>query len=58
MTKYSEELNVAGVVFPKVEIKNTLGEVLAKENYTQLRLAETEKTAHVTYFFDGGEDIV
>lgn len=38
------------------ELKNTLGEYLAKKGLTQLRIAETEKYAHVTYFFDGGKE--
>jgi 2,3-bisphosphoglycerate-independent phosphoglycerate mutase len=42
------------VVYPPFIIKNTLGEFLSKNNLTQLRLAETEKYAHVTYFLNGG----
>ena len=42
------------VAFHKVEIKNTFGEFLAKHGLKQLRLAETEKYAHVTFFFNGG----
>ena len=42
------------VAFHKVEINNTFGEVLAKAGKTQLRTAETEKYAHVTFFFNGG----
>lgn len=42
------------VAFHKVEITNTFGEVLAKAGKTQLRTAETEKYAHVTFFFNGG----
>ena len=38
------------------KLNNTMGEYLSKNNYTQLRIAETEKYAHVTYFFDGGVD--
>ena len=38
-------------------ITNTLGEVIAENNLTQLRIAETEKYAHVTYFFDGGKEL-
>lgn len=40
------------------KLNNTMGEYLSKNNYTQLRIAETEKYAHVTYFFDGGIDKV
>ncbi len=42
------------IAFKIPEIKNTLGEVLADRGYKQLRIAETEKYAHVTFFFDGG----
>jgi 2,3-bisphosphoglycerate-independent phosphoglycerate mutase len=42
--------------FQKQILTNTLGEYLSKNNISQLRIAETEKYAHVTYFFDGGED--
>lgn len=42
------------VAFEKVEITETFGEFLAENNMTQLRLAETEKYAHVTFFFNGG----
>lgn len=41
--------------FENEKVKNSLGEILAERNYRQLRIAETEKYAHVTYFFDGGE---
>lgn len=44
--------------FPPLFVKNTLGQVIANNNLKQLRIAETEKYAHVTYFFDGGEDKV
>ncbi|MCL2865860.1 MAG: 2,3-bisphosphoglycerate-independent phosphoglycerate mutase [Lachnospiraceae bacterium] len=42
------------VAFAKEEITNTFGEILAKQNMTQARIAETEKYAHVTFFFNGG----
>lgn len=42
--------------FKLEKLENTLGDYLAKNNLTQLRIAETEKYAHVTYFFDGGVD--
>ena len=42
--------------FKKQKLNNTLGEYIASLGYSQLRIAETEKYAHVTYFFDGGED--
>ena len=43
-------------LFPKNEIKNTLGDVLSKMDLKQLRLSETEKYAHVTYFFNCGNE--
>lgn len=55
MTRYEDDLPVH-VVYDKETIANTLGEVLAKAGKTQLRIAETEKYAHVTYFFNGGEE--
>ena len=51
---YDESIPNKLVAFEKESIKNTLGEYLAKNNKTQLRLAETEKYAHVTFFFNGG----
>lgn len=53
MTQYDETFNFP-VAFPKRELKNTLGEVLEQHNLKQLRIAETEKYAHVTFFFNGG----
>lgn len=44
------------VAFPPVNAKNTLGEILSQNNKKQIRIAETEKYAHVTYFFDGGAE--
>ena len=52
-TEYDAEFGLP-VVFPSVVPKNSLGEVLAQHGLTQLRLAETEKYAHVTFFFNGG----
>ena len=55
MMLYSE--NVKGdIAFDLQELKNTFGDVIAANGLTQLRIAETEKYAHVTYFFDGGEE--
>ena len=42
------------IAYPPKDLKNTLGEVLAAKGLTQLRIAETEKYAHVTFFFNGG----
>ena len=55
MTQYEEGLNVQ-VAYPPETIENTLGQVIAKNGMTQLRIAETEKYAHVTFFFNGGEE--
>lgn len=52
-TKYSEAVQ-ADVVFDKVDLANTLGEVVSASGKTQLRIAETEKYPHVTYFMNGG----
>ncbi|MBU6338437.1 MAG: 2,3-bisphosphoglycerate-independent phosphoglycerate mutase [Rickettsiales bacterium] len=57
LTEYSEKLNqFYKVLFPPVEIKNSLPEILATKNLKQLRIAETEKYAHVTFFFSCGEE--
>ena len=55
MMSYEDDLDVP-VAFPPERYKNPLGEVLGKRGYTQLRIAETEKYAHVTYFFNGGSE--
>lgn len=55
MNVYEEGLPVH-VVYPKEVLEDTLGAVLSAGGYTQLRIAETEKYAHVTYFFNGGEE--
>lgn len=52
-TDYGETVK-AQILFKPREISNTLGEVIARSKMSQLRIAETEKIAHVTYFFDGG----
>lgn len=55
MTAYDEKFSLP-VAFPKESIHNTLGEYISKAGLKQLRLAETEKYAHVTYFFNGGRE--
>lgn len=52
MTEYEENLPVA-IAFPKEDIKNTLSEVIANDDLAQIHIAETEKYAHVTFFFAG-----
>ncbi len=54
MTQYDAEMPNVLVAFPPQSLKNTLGEYLSEQNLTQLRIAETEKYAHVTFFFNGG----
>ena len=54
LTNYDETFTVAKPIFKKNVLKNTLGEVLSKNGIPQLRIAETEKYPHVTYFFNGG----
>ncbi len=56
MTRYDETFKNVNVVYTKDNIKNTLGEVLADNDKTQLRAAETEKYPHVTFFFSGGQE--
>lgn len=55
LTEYSKDLK-ADIAFPSVNLKNLLVNVLADHKMKQLRLAETEKYAHVTFFFNGGRD--
>lgn len=58
ISQYSEELNkLYSVIFPPENIINSLGEIISKHGMKQLRIAETEKYAHVTFFFNGGKDI-
>jgi 2,3-bisphosphoglycerate-independent phosphoglycerate mutase len=56
LTLYSESVEGFVAYKPK-NLENTLGEVLAQHNLTQLRIAETEKYPHVTFFFSGGRDV-
>jgi 2,3-bisphosphoglycerate-independent phosphoglycerate mutase len=55
-TEYDETFDIAGVVFDKQNLTNTLGEVVSRAGLTQLRAAETEKYPHVTFFFSGGRE--
>lgn len=57
LTEYDRTFNHVHVVFPDIELKNTLGEVLEKKNKKQVRIAETEKYPHVTFFFSGGREV-
>lgn len=57
-TAYDDTFNdFVHVAFPPVRLTNTLGEFIAGKGLKQLRIAETEKYPHVTYFFNGGEEI-
>ncbi|MCW9001990.1 MAG: 2,3-bisphosphoglycerate-independent phosphoglycerate mutase [Rhodospirillales bacterium] len=59
MVEYSaEHSKLMGVLFPSVELTGILGQVLSDAGLKQLRIAETEKYAHVTFFFNGGEEKV
>ena len=53
-SKYDATFENAKIAFNKISLDNTLGRYLADKGYTQLRIAETEKYAHVTFFFNGG----
>ena len=53
-TDYDDTIQNKQVAFHKVQLHNTFGEYLAAHNMTQARIAETEKYAHVTFFFNGG----
>ncbi len=55
MTKYRADFDVP-VVFPEQDVQETLAQVLAEHDVRQLHVAETEKYAHVTYFFNGGRE--
>lgn len=52
-----EGITPSSILFPPEDVKNTLGEIISKNNMRQLRIAETEKYAHVTFFMDGGVEI-
>lgn len=56
MTRYDESFKGVRVIYEKEELTNTLGEVLALNGKKQLRIAETEKYPHVTFFFNGGRE--
>lgn len=57
MTNYDDTYENVHVIYDKDNITETLGEVLEKEGKTQIRIAETEKYPHVTFFFSGGREI-
>lgn len=58
MTQYDQTMPNVDVAFTPTSLDNTFGEYLSKHGLTQLRIAETEKYAHVTFFFNGGVETV
>ena len=56
MTEYDKSYKNVGVIFDNKDLVKTLGEVLEDNNKTQIRIAETEKYPHVTFFFSGGRE--
>jgi len=59
LVEYSTELNrFIATLFPPEDLSGTLGEIVSNAGMTQLRIAETEKYAHVTFFFNGGRETV
>lgn len=57
MTQYDQSFEKVNVVFQNDDLKNTLGEILAQNIKTQIRIAETEKYPHVSFFFSGGREM-
>lgn len=56
MTNYDSKFNNVNVIFDKENLRDTLGETLSKAGKVQIRIAETEKYPHVTFFFNGGQE--
>ncbi len=56
MTNYDDTFKNVNVIYPKEDLNNTLGEILEKHQKKQIRIAETEKYPHVTFFFSGGRE--
>ena len=57
MTQYDQKFQNVNVVFENDDLRNTIGEVLQQHGLTQIRIAETEKYPHVTFFFSGGREV-
>ncbi len=55
-TSYDDDFKQVHVAYPPLDLPNTLGEIVSNQGLKQLRIAETEKYPHVTYFFNGGEE--
>ena len=56
MTPYDSSFTGVGILFPKENVQNTLAEYISSKGLKQLHIAETEKYAHVTFFFNGGRE--
>ena len=57
MTQYDQKFKGVNVIFENDDLKNTLGEIIAGKGLKQIRIAETEKYPHVSFFFSGGREI-
>ncbi len=57
MTQYDQTFKQVNIMFENDDLKNTLGEILQQNNKTQIRIAETEKYPHVSFFFSGGREV-
>ncbi len=57
MTQYDHKFKNVHVIFENDDLKNTLGEILEQNHKTQIRIAETEKYPHVSFFFSGGREV-
>ena len=58
MTQYDDTIPHTNIAYPENRPTNTLGEILERNHLRQLRIAETEKYAHVTFFFNGGREVM
>jgi 2,3-bisphosphoglycerate-independent phosphoglycerate mutase len=56
MTQYDAKFKGVNIIFENDDLKNTLGEIIAREGLKQIRIAETEKYPHVSFFFSGGRE--
>jgi 2,3-bisphosphoglycerate-independent phosphoglycerate mutase len=57
MTQYDQKFQNVNIIFDNDDLKNTIGEILAQNHKTQIRIAETEKYPHVSFFFSGGREV-
>ncbi len=57
MTQYDQQFKNVQIIFDNDDLKNTLGEILEQNHKTQIRIAETEKYPHVSFFFSGGREV-